>query len=168
MEITFKQTSSCVLYCGTATRSCSQHKKAAALNFLEVSSPNRELGSRILAKLQEQRCFHMVFYIFAPYVISKVLKTKLNFTPLHLYFFSIWPVFSYCYLCTALSLLPHIFTSAPAVLSVMLLAVVCLPSLLPSSCTCSKVPCCGSEAQLQHFESLSPGSQVFGLWRECM
>lgn len=108
MEITFKQTSSCVLYCGTATRSCSQHKKAAALNFLEVSSPNRELGSRILAKLQEQRCFHMVFYIFAPYVISKVFKTKLNFTPLHLYFFSIWPVFSYCYLCTALSLASHL------------------------------------------------------------
>lgn len=104
MEIIFKQTSSCVLYCGTATRPCSQHKKAAELNYLEVSSPNRELGSRILAKLQEQRCPHMFFYLFSPYVISKILKTKLNFTAFHLFVFSQSGLFLATTICAQLSL----------------------------------------------------------------
>ena len=75
--IVFKQTSSCVLYCGTATRPCSQHKKAAALKCLEVSSPNSEAGSRILAKLQEQGCPHMFFYIFSHMSFPKLLKPSL-------------------------------------------------------------------------------------------
>lgn len=144
MEITFKQTSSCVLYCGTTTRPCSQHKKAAELNCLEVSSPNRELNSRILAKLQEQRCPHMFFYLFAPYVISKVLKTKLNFTPFHLFFSSQSGPFLATAICAQLSLASHThFCTSSAFSDVISCS---LPPLLPSSYTCSEVPCCGSEA----------------------
>lgn len=45
-----------------------------------------EVGSRTLAKLQEQECQHMLFYVFFfPCVISKAIKNKLNFTPLHFF-----------------------------------------------------------------------------------
>lgn len=107
-------------------------------------------------------------FIFLPHMsFPRSLKPNLILLS-SIYIFSQFGQFLATAICAQLSLSPHVFTSAPGVLSVMPLAVVCLPSLLPSSCTCSKVPYCGSEAQLQHFESLSPGSQVFGLWRECM
>lgn len=103
-----------------------------------MPSPNSEVGSSILAKLQDQGCPHMFFYIFFPHVISKVIKTSPNFTLLH-FFLSLSSVSLSAFVHS--SVLSYILTSAPTVPPVLLLGVChqfvchfCLPAKWAVEC----------------------------------
>lgn len=138
----FKQTSFCALNCGTATGPCSQHKKAAAQKCLEASSPNSEAGSRILAKLQEQGCPHMFFYIFSHMSFPKLLKPSLISLPS---IFSQFGQFLATGICAQLALASRTHFCTNSAFSDVI-AVVGLPPLLPPSYACSGVPRCANEA----------------------
>lgn len=165
MEITFKQTSSCVLYCGTATRPCSQHKKAAEL----VWKCLHRTESWVAGYWQscKSKGVPICSFIFLPHMsFPKSLKPNLVLLP-SIYFFFLNLAHLYLPLFVHSSLLPHILTSAPAVLSVMLLAVVCLLSFLPATpavkclAVAVKLNCSTSKAWAQGIKSLASGESAY-------